>query len=54
MPDYQSVSEWIALLQAGAVQAAQQLWQRFVDWLVCLAQRKLSLIRHEWEFKVHS
>jgi DNA-directed RNA polymerase specialized sigma24 family protein len=41
MCDDHSVSQWIVPLQAGDPQAAQQLWQRFVDRLVRLARRKL-------------
>jgi hypothetical protein len=37
-----SVSEWILQIQSDDLQAAQRLWQRFVDRLIRLARRKLS------------
>jgi DNA-directed RNA polymerase specialized sigma24 family protein len=37
-----SVTYWIEQLKAGEQQAAQPLWERYVDRLVRLAQRKLQ------------
>ena len=38
----QSVTLWLGQLQAGDSDAAQQLWQRYVDRLIRLASRKLG------------
>ena len=37
-----SVTNWIAQLKAGKLQASQQLWERYVDRLVRLARKKLG------------
>jgi DNA-directed RNA polymerase specialized sigma24 family protein len=42
MSDDESVSVWIGHLRAGDANAAQHLWQRFVERLVRLARRKLG------------
>ena len=38
----QSVTVWLEQLQAGDSAAAQQLWQRYVERLIRLANRKLG------------
>ena len=42
MPDTESVSDWIDRLKAGDDNAADRLWQRYVDRLVRLARKKLG------------
>jgi len=37
-----SVTTWLARLKAGDGQAGQELWQRYLDRLVCLGRRKLT------------
>jgi RNA polymerase sigma factor (sigma-70 family) len=37
-----SVSQWIGELKNGDETAAQRLWERYVDRLICMAQRKLG------------